>query len=233
MAQKQDCLAPARFRLVLALQSLLWLLVFSCQLKVLALIFKAINGLGHCYSEHCVVSFEQPEKHCALDNVAQNRKHETCMQCILMLKIANHKANFHTRLDKTQVLSDLERAANLHSWVPLSHYLSDLHTNCFLKSFCPHRCYSLNCTCKEVFPLDFRSVPDWWLRAKLLMMLSVHFVCPKGRAHTSTLRWRKTVKAAQQTDADKVKPWVFVTVFFFKKHTRIWTEQHETPKHIN
>lgn len=46
------------------------------------------------------------------------------------------------------------------------------------------------------------------------MMLSVHFVCPKGRAHTSTLRWRKTVKAAQQTDADKVKPWVFVTVFF-------------------
>lgn len=56
MAQKQDCLAPVRFRLVLALQSLLWLLVFYCQLKVLALIFKAINGLGLCYSEHCVLS---------------------------------------------------------------------------------------------------------------------------------------------------------------------------------
>lgn len=151
MAQKHDCLAPARFRLVLALQPLLWLLVFSCQLKVLALIFKAINGLGLCYSEHCVVSFEQPGKHCALDNAAQNRKHETCTQCILMLKIANHKANFHTRLDKAQVLSHLERAANLLNWIPLSHYLSDLHTNCFLRSCCPHRCYSLNCMCKEVY----------------------------------------------------------------------------------
>lgn len=60
MAQKRDCLAPARFRLLLALPSLHWLLVSSCQLKVLALIFKAINGLSLCYSEDCM--YEEQRK---------------------------------------------------------------------------------------------------------------------------------------------------------------------------
>lgn len=62
MAQKWDCLAPARFRLVLALEFFHWLLVFSCQLKVLALVFKAINGLSHCYSGDCMLTYKELRK---------------------------------------------------------------------------------------------------------------------------------------------------------------------------
>lgn len=115
MAKKWDCLAPARFRMVLALRSLLWLLVSSCQLKVLALTFKAVNGLGLFYSEHYALIYEQLRKTQHSEQCSPKQKAQDALFAGFQLKTANHNANFHSRLNKTQVLSHLDRAASFQN----------------------------------------------------------------------------------------------------------------------
>lgn len=109
MAEKWDCLAPARFRMVLALQSLLLLLVSFCQLKVLALTFKAVKGPGLFYREHCALIYEHLRKTQRSKQYSPKQKAQNLQTMHSKLKIANHNANFCSRLDKTQVLSHLDR----------------------------------------------------------------------------------------------------------------------------
>lgn len=134
-------------------------------------------------------------------------------------KVANHKANFCRKLDKTQLLSHLERAAKFHSWVKLSHYhLSDLHTSCFLKSSCPYICNSLSTKSKEIYFL-------WTFNMRLMDSCGgtfndvecSFFFCLKHGVHTSTFlsRWRKTMMTGQQRQRQRND----IGFVFLRKHT--------------